>query len=312
MLNSRVIRLVMMLLLCQLCALPIHAQETLEGKYFPKIDELLDAGQCERAQRLYNVYKETSNRTNRDREKRIDECLNGIKDTLQSTLTFTVNGERFTMVYVPGGTFTMGAQKNSSSQPNYDPLADDDEFPVHSVTVDGFYMGKYEVTQRLWKAVMGNNPSRFKGDNLPVENVSWNDAQEFIEKLNRQTGRTFRLPTEPEWEYAARGGKSTSLYNGENITINGKNNSANLDRLAWYGGNCGQDYTRSSGCDEANGVDITGWPEKQYRDSRGGTHPVGAKQPNAFGLYDILGNVWEWCSDYYGPYGSGSQRDPVV
>ena len=231
--------------------------------------------------------------------------------TKEDYMTFTVGGESFTMVYVPGGTFMMGAQKTNSSQPNYDPLADDDECPVHSVTVDGFYMGKYEVTQRLWKAVMGNNPSRFKGDNLPVEQVSWDDAQEFIEELNRQTGRTFRLPTEAEWEYAARGGESTSLYNGENITIIGSNISPNLDLLAWYGGNCGQDYTRSAGCDEANGVDISGWLEKQYRDSRGGTHPVGAKQPNAFGLYDMLGNVWEWCSDYYGPYGSGSQRDPV-
>lgn len=215
--------------------------------------------------------------------------------------TFTVNGVTFEMIAVKGGTFTMGST---------DQYADSDEKITHQVTVSDFMIGKFEVTQKLWKAVMGNNPSYFKGDNLPVESVSWNDVQEFIRKLNQMTGQNFRLPTEAEWEYAARGGTNTSLYNGENINIKGANNSPNLDKLAWYGGNCGQNYTSSAGCDVSKGYDITGWSEKQYNDSKGGTHPVGLKQPNAYGLYDMLGNVWEWCQDWYGDYSSGSQTNP--
>ena len=216
--------------------------------------------------------------------------------------TFTVNGVTFEMVAVKGGTFTMGST---------DQYAKDDEKITHSVTVGDFMIGKFEVTQRLWKAVMGTNPSHFKGDNLPVENVSWNDCQEFITKLNQKTGANFRLPTEAEWEYAARGGTNTSLYNGENINIKGTNNSSNLDKLAWYGGNCGQNYTSSAGCDVSQGIDISGWSEKQYNDKKGGTHLVGLKQPNVYGLYDMLGNVWEWCQDWYGDYSSGSQINPT-
>ena len=220
--------------------------------------------------------------------------------------TFTVNGVSFTMKLVEGGTFQMGATSEQGSE------ADSDEEPVHNVTLSSYYMGETEVTQALWKAVMGNNPSNFKGDNLPVEQVSWNDCQEFIRKLNQKTGKNFRLPTEAEWEYAARGGAKTSLYNGENIIIRGKNNSPNLDALAWYGGNCGRNYTRGEGCDVSNGYDISGWDEKQYSDSKGGTHPVKKKQPNAYGLYDMLGNVWEWCNDWYGSdyYGKSSSVNP--
>lgn len=217
--------------------------------------------------------------------------------------TFTVNGVSFTMKLVEGGTFQMGSSDSD---------ADSDEKSVHSVTLSSYYIGETEVTQALWKAVMGNNPSYFKGDNLPVESVSWNDCQEFIRKLNQKTGKNFRLPTEAEWEFAARGGAKTSLYNGENIIIRGKNNSPNLDALAWYGGNCGRNYTIEEGCDVSNGDGISGWDEKQYSDSKGGTHPVKKKQPNAYGLYDMLGNVWEWCSDWYGSdyYGKSPSTNP--
>ena len=171
------------------------------------------------------------------------------------------------MVYVSGGTFTMGATSEQGSD------AWDNEKPAHSVTLSGYYIGKYEVTQKLWKAVMGSNPSNFKGDNLPVENVSWNDVQEFLRKLNAMTGKRYRLPTEAEWEFAARGGNSSRGYK-----YSGSNS---LGSVAWCKDNSG---------------------------SR--THAVGTKSPNELGIYDMSGNVWEWCQDWYGSYSSSSQRNP--
>lgn len=150
------------------------------------------------------------------------------------------------LVWIPPGSFEMGSNRGEA-----------DEKPVHRVTIKkGFYMGKYEVTQKQWQAIMGNNPSYFKGDNLPVEKVLWDDAQEFIKKLNEISDRyTFRLPTEAEWEYACRAG-TTGDYAGD------------LDEMAWYENNSGKQ-----------------------------THPVGMKKPNGWGLYDMLGNVFEWCQD---------------
>ncbi len=156
------------------------------------------------------------------------------------------------MIFVKGGTFQMGDTFGDG---------DSNEKPVHTVTVGDFYMSKYEVTQKTWKSVMGNNPSHFSGcDDCPVEQVSWNDAQEFIRKLNQKTGKKYRLPYEAEWEYAARSGGKSEKYSG----------GANLDAVGWYNGNSGSK-----------------------------THPVGQKQPNGLGLYDMTGNVWEWCEDWY-------------
>ena len=173
---------------------------------------------------------------------------------------FTVKGVTFKMILVNHGTFTMGATPEMQISGNYD------EVPVHEVTISkDYYMGETPVTQALWQAVMGDNPSGFKGDNNPVENVSWYDCLEFINKLNRLTGRKFRLPTEAEWEFAARGGNKSNhtRYAG----------SSNLDEVAWCISNSG-----------------------------GNTHPVAQKKPNELGLYDMSGNVREWCNDIYDAY----------
>lgn len=214
---------------------------------------------------------------------------------------FTVNGVTFVMKKIGGGTFVMGSD---------DTYADFYEKPKHEVTLDGFYMAETEVTQALWKAVMGSNPSYFEGDKLPVQMVSWSDCQRFINKLNQLTNKKFRLPTEAEWEYAARGGTTTSLYSGEDINVISDNNSPNLDPLGWYPGNCGRNYTKAEGCDVENGVDLSTVAGMQYPDKLGGIHPVGKKAPNAYGLYDMLGNVAEWCFDYCEEYSANPQTNP--
>ena len=189
--------------------------------------------------------------------------------------TFTVNGVSFNMVFVEGGTFTMGATKEQDSE------AYDDEKPTHSVTLSDYYIGETEVTQALWKAVMGSNPSYFKGDNLPVENVSYGDVQAFITKLNQKTGKIFRLPTEAEWEYAARGGKKSKGYE-----YSGSNN---IGDVAWYYENSG---------DERLNDDT--WNADEVVKNNCRTHTVKTKQPNELGIYDMSGNVGEWCYDWYG------------
>jgi formylglycine-generating enzyme required for sulfatase activity len=172
-------------------------------------------------------------------------------------------------VYIPPGTFMMGSPVSEEGRYR-------DEFQHEVTLTKGFYMQITEVTQGQWQAVMGENPSHFKdcGDDCPVESVSWNDAQKFIEKLNRkEKGSQYRLPTEAEWEYACRAGTRTRYYTGDS--------EEDLDRAGWYG-----------------------------RNSGGKTHPVGRKEPNGFGLYDMHGNVWEWCQDWYGDYPNGSVIDP--
>ena len=190
-------------------------------------------------------------------------------DNKPITQKYTVKGVTFKMVTVAGGTFTMGATQEHES------VALSNEKPVHEVTLSTFCIGETEVTQALWQAVMGSNPSNFTGDlSCPVEKVSWNDCQDFITKLNQLTGKTFRLPTEAEWEFAARGGiKSNSyIFAGSNA----------IKDVAWYDGN-----------------------------GNSTTHAVASLAPNELGLYDMSGNVWEWCQDWYGAYKSSAQTDPT-
>ena len=187
----------------------------------------------------------------------------------ESTFTNSIGME---FVLIPAGSFTMGADKNFED-------ASDHETPRHPVTISrAFYMGKYEVTQAQWVAVMGQNPSKFKGRSNPVEQVSWEDAYEFIERLNAKEGHTrYRLPSEAEWEYAARAGSDSTFSFGDY--------AAALSQYAWFA----EDY------------------------ASGSTHPVGEKQPNAWGLYDMLGNVWEWVHDWYGEtyYRNSPEVDPT-
>ena len=187
---------------------------------------------------------------------------------VENIMPITVNGVTFNMVYVEGGTFMMGATSEQGSD------AEKDEKPAHSVTLSSYYIGQTEVTQALWEEVMGRNPSSFKGDTNPVECVSWDDCQTFIQKLNKRTGKTFRLPTEAEWEYAARGGKKSRGYK-----YSGGNDIATV---AWYGSNSGRK-----------------------------THAVGTKAPNELGIYDMSGNVWERCSDWEDYYSSSAQTNPT-
>ncbi len=189
-----------------------------------------------------------------------------IKQRREKAENFEVNGVSFKMIKVEGGTFLMGA-------PESDTDAYEDEKPRHRVTLSDYYIGETAVTQELWEAVMGDNPSSFPGADLPVEQVSWDECNTFITELNALTGKKFRLPTEAEWEFAARGGNKSKGYK-----YSGSNN---IDEVAWYNEN--SDHT---------------------------THIVKTKQPNELGLYDMSGNVFEWCQDWYDDYNRGSQTNP--
>ncbi|MCG2759234.1 MAG: formylglycine-generating enzyme family protein [Desulfobacteraceae bacterium] len=178
-----------------------------------------------------------------------------------------VNSIGMKFVLIPAGSFMMGS-------PSSEPERDSDENQHRVTLTKGFYMGVTEVTQGQWREIMGSNPSNFKGDNLPVEQVSWNDCQEFIRKLNLQEGgNKYRLPTEAEWEYACRAGSTSRFCFGDS--------DGSLEQYAWYNSN-----------------------------SSNKTHPVAQKKPNEWGLYDMHGNVWEWCQDWFGDYPSGHVADP--
>lgn len=192
-------------------------------------------------------------------------------------ITITQSGcqwfESFEMMDVEGGTFYMGAQKDNPAETNYDALAYQIESPVHQVSISSYAIGKFEVTQAQWNAAMGNNPSNIQGENLPVENVTWEEVQSFISILNEKSGLNYRLPTEAEWEFAAKGGSKSEkfTYSGNSV----------LSACGWY-----------------------------YSNSEATTHEVGSKIPNELGIYDMSGNVREWCNDWFGYYSSSMEDNP--
>lgn len=203
--------------------------------------------------------KDTSNESSND-------SISNDSATKEEKLSFNVKGITFNMIQVKGGTFTMGAT------PEQGKAAKDDEKPTHSVTLSTYYIGEAEVTQELYKAVVGENPSDIEGANLPVVAVSYTDCELFIDKLNKLTGRQFRIPTEAEWEYAARGGSKSKGYKYAG--------SDSLSEVAWF------------------------------NDINSGLHPVKEKSPNELGIYDMSGSVDEYCCDDYAPYSNESQTNP--
>jgi formylglycine-generating enzyme required for sulfatase activity len=237
------------------------------------VDSIMRSKQAEITGTEETVKQTTDKARARDEVNRITDSM--IQANVQAALQIKQNNSPILqilqkdMVYVAGGTFTMGCTAEQAD------ACLSVEKPTHEVSLNSFYIGKYEVTQAQWREVMGNNPSYFSECyECPVEQVSWHDVQDFIRKLNQITGKKFRLPTEAEWEFAARGGNQNRghKYSGSDL----------IGSVAWYSDN-----------------------------SEDRTHPVGQKSPNELGIYDMSGNVWEWCNDWYDSYSSGGQNNPV-
>ena len=276
-------------------SIPLYAQNT-DYDYLQIAYESLIMGDCEKAIKFYNVYKAVEEKSDIDLEKQIEDCFDEKKVDIQ----ITIKGITFVMKFVKGGTFQMGSSEEG-------------EGPRHYVTLSNYYMGETEVTQALWRIIMGNNPSRTKGDNIPVHGVSWYDCQEFIRKLNMLTGKQFRLPTEAEWEYAARGGVKKIGYEvlEGNILVSAPAGvdmpelaggpPSDLDEMTWYSCNSGD--VKQTAQEVMN--DLL-WNKNNIR-----AHPIKRKRANELGLFDMRGNIKEWCNDWYVKgYDSNDKMNP--
>jgi formylglycine-generating enzyme required for sulfatase activity len=219
------------------------------------------------------------------------------KDEFGAYASFSIGGVSQRLRWISPGRFWMGAPDGEAGR-------FDDEGPRRQVTLgSGFWMMDTPVRQSLWQAVMDNNPSRFKSPDRPVENVDWAMIKQFLSRLNAKVvGLELVLPTEAQWEYACRAGGEMATYAGD-LELLGSRNAPVLDRIAWYGGNSGV------GFELENGHNSSDWRGKQYPDSPSGTHLVGQKPPNAFGLHDMLGNVWELCADHWHDGYDGAPTD---
>jgi formylglycine-generating enzyme required for sulfatase activity len=226
------------------------------------------------------------------------------QDSYGVWVEFTVEGEDGSvtqrMRWIRPGRFLMGS-------PEDEPGRFEREGPQHQVIISkGFWLFDTPVTQALWQAVMEENPSRFKSPDRPVETVTWNNCQEFLQKINgKYPGLELCLPSEAQWEYACRAGSSTALYTGE-IEIIGDGNAPALHTISWYGGNSGEDFELD------NGQKISWLDNRQFTSNPCGTHPVTRKQPNGWGLYDMLGNVWEWVADPWHEDYKGAPEDDKI
>ncbi|MCH9650961.1 MAG: formylglycine-generating enzyme family protein [Deltaproteobacteria bacterium] len=214
---------------------------------------------------------------------------------------FEVGGVEQLMRWIPPGEFSMGSPEEEAGH-----FANERQ---HQVTLTkGLWLGNTQCNQALWQEVTGENPSKFKSEKRPVEEVSWQEAKGFLEELKvRVKGLSPRLPTEAEWEWACRAETRRATYAGD-LEILGLHNAPILDSIAWYGGNSGVDFDLDNGAD----ISSDAWKEKQYPETtRAGTRIIGQKAPNPWGFYDMLGNVWEWCEDYDGPYSKDAETDPT-
>ena len=224
-------------------------------------------------------------------------------------VAFTFGAVTQRLRWIPPGRFMMGSLEEETrglAKESYEEEWFKCEHPRHTVYITkGFWLAGTPCTQALWEAVMHSNPSRFKSPRRPVEQVSWNDVQTFLQRINAEIpGLDLVLPTEAQWEHACRAGTDTALYSGP-IEILGERNAPALDPIAWYGGNSGVGYE----LDEFS--DSSSWPQMQYLNPKSGTREVGKKHYNSWGLHDMLGNVWEWCADGLRVYTEDTQIDPV-
>jgi formylglycine-generating enzyme required for sulfatase activity len=211
---------------------------------------------------------------------------------------FAIAGHRTRLRSIPMGTFTMGSADAETGR-------GPDELRHEVTLTHDYWLAESECSQTLWQLVMDGNPSQFVSDARPVERITWPDVQLFLARLNeRVPGLGARLPSEAEWEHGCRAGTTSDTYAGELAAVS-PYNAPVLDGIAWYGGNSGVEFELD------NGFDTSAWPDKQHPQELAGSHPVMRKQPNGWGLYDCLGNLWEWCQDWYGPYAAEPAVDPT-